>query len=65
MIQLETDGILKKLACDKGARLCFISTDGEGFDAETIEDLLVGAGITSLSEMDGKNIEIAINISDT
>jgi len=65
MIQLELDGTLKKLVCDDGfKRLCFISTDGEGFDVETIEELLQGAGVISLSKMDGKNVEIAINISD-
>ena len=66
MIQLEINGQLKKLVCDKSnTRLCVVSTDGDGFDADTIEELLQGAGIVSLSKMEGKDIDIAITITDS
>ena len=63
-IQLEVEGSLTKLSCNESnSRLCFVSTEGEGFDAETIEELLHGAGI-DLSDLEGKSISFDIHITD-
>ena len=59
---MELTGTLKTLVCSKSRTgLCFISSEGEGFDAETIEELIIQAGF-NLSEVEGKRVEIALHI---
>lgn len=45
-MQIEATGYFKRLIVDKGkTALCFIVTDGEGYDAETFEELFDGVGV--------------------
>ena len=62
-MQIEATGYFKKLIVDKDkTALCFIVTDGEGYDAETFEELFDGVGINP-NDIGDETVTISI-ISD-
>ena len=61
-MQIETTGYFKRLVVvgRKKMALCFVTTDGDGYDAETLEELLKSEGI-NLSDLGDKTVTISIS----
>lgn len=63
-MQIEATGYFKKLVVSKDkTALCFIVTEGEGYDAETFEELLEGEGL-NLVDISDETVTISITTDD-
>jgi len=59
-MQIEATGYFKRLVTSKDkTALCFIVTDGEGYDAESFEELFEAKGI-NLNDIGDETVTISI-----